>query len=61
MVVVVTGVNKCRIKFVPMLSMRADGQWRYSSTHLFTAMEGGGYLASYPDTFAARERCLCTQ
>jgi hypothetical protein len=32
-VVVVTGVNKCRIKFVRVLAMRADGQWRYSSTH----------------------------
>jgi len=32
-VVVVTRINKCRIKFVPVLAMRADGQWKYSSTH----------------------------
>jgi hypothetical protein len=59
-VVVVTGINKCSIKFVPMLAIRAVGQWRYSSTHSLPQHQVEYWLESPHGRCSSGERTSVT-
>jgi hypothetical protein len=59
MVVVATGVNKCKIKFVPVLAMRADGQWRCSSTHSSPQHQVGWLVRFTPRPVFPGRKNLC--
>jgi hypothetical protein len=47
--------------FIPMHGLKAYVRVEIGvNAHIVTALDGGGYLSSCPDTFTARKKCICT-